>query len=394
MQLKIEEILEKGFAKQNAILQAIAGERLDPANMSYLEIQKIVQSGLAHYVFKIGDQINANWTDASGTKYVIPFDVVDFRDVTKKSGDVVPGMILQMHYCTPFGIQFSAQQAFYYCEEELPAGTYNIYLDYTWGSNCVAGKTYKFTLTQSVPAGGHLTGFYGAPDVAPTNWKVESWESSTVTSPIEKVSVVEGSEGTNLGTFTAYGSGNINSLQRVAYGNNRWLYSAFMQWANSKEEKMKWWKSTNKFDHFPAELLTQDGFMRGFEQEFLDILSPIKVETKANTVTDEGVVDVTYNTFFLPSLEEMYCVPQWPGVEGSYFDYWKQASGLSSPNAQYSTNPNMRIYALNAKTSPQTCRLRSAHTGNASSTWNISTSGHIYYGHHASSSYRGALDCT
>ena len=80
--------------------------------------------------------------------------------------------------------------------------------------------------------------------------------------------------------------------------------------------------------------------MSGFEKEFLDCIQPIKVVTALNTVSDKAVgeTEVTYDTFFLPSLEQMYITPQLAG-EGDVWEYWKRASGMSTKMQQWQTYP-------------------------------------------------------
>ena len=144
--------------KQNELLTAIAsGYNYKPTSIA--DVFAVVQSGNASQVFNYGDQIILPWTDkATGKTYECPLDVVHFGDVTLADGETVPGMLVQWHYATPFGVQFNQFQAFKYCEEQLPAGTYNVIIGDTWGNNCVKGKTYQFTLTKPVPAKGQLAG--------------------------------------------------------------------------------------------------------------------------------------------------------------------------------------------------------------------------------------------
>lgn len=167
------------MTKQNELLTAIAsGYNYKPTSIA--DVFAVVQSGKANQVFNYGDQIILPWTDkATGKTYECPLDVVHFGDVTLADGETVPGMLVQWHYATPFGVQFNQFQAFKYCEEQLPAGTYNVIIGDTWGNNCVKGKTYQFTLTKPVPAKGQLAGLYRAPDVSPSEWKVYSFESNT-----------------------------------------------------------------------------------------------------------------------------------------------------------------------------------------------------------------------
>ena len=122
--------------------------------------------------------------------------------------------------------------------------------------------------------------------------------------------------------------------------------------------------------------------MSGFEKEFLDCIQPIKVVTALNTVSDkaDGETEVTYDTFFLPSLEQMYITPQLAG-EGDVWEYWKRASGMSTKMQQWQTYPQIRTYAIESHTSAQYVRLRSAIRDSACDTWNVYGSGYVggYY---------------
>ena len=42
------------------------------------------------------------------------------------------------------------------------------------------------------------------------------------------------------------------------------------------------------------------GFMNDIDGDFLDVLSKVKLKTDTNKVTDSGIQDITYDTFFLP----------------------------------------------------------------------------------------------
>ena len=131
--------------------------------------------------------------------------------------------------------------------------------------------------------------------------------------------------------------------------------------------------------------------MSGFSDDFLAAIKPVKVATALNTV--EGfstATEDTYDTFFLPSLEQMNAKPQLSGVEGNFFEYWRKRMGLNTfINYSWEVEPNksdaLLIPALNAN-SPQHVRLRSASRGNAYSTWSVYSSGYVgsYYASSAS----------
>ena len=132
-----------------AILKGIeVGSNLEKVT-TLQEVRSIVRSGKGADVFQFGDQIIVPWTDTkTGTKYSVPMNVIKITNVTLEDGSEVPGLYLQWHYTTPFGVQFDQYEAFYKAESELPAGTYNIIVGANWGNNCKANETYHFTLTK------------------------------------------------------------------------------------------------------------------------------------------------------------------------------------------------------------------------------------------------------
>ena len=373
---------------------------------SWREIQEVVRQGRAQDYFNIGDQLEVKWTKGT-TEYTLPFDVVSFDDVIKEGEtDPSPGMWLESHYAMD-GVQFDTSEAIYVTDVALPAGTYNFTIGTNWGSNCVAGKVYQFTTTKEILAGGQVmvgknNDWYtwGAPDVAPANWRVHTFASSAATTPLDSnLELSEGSDGTALGSIasnTKYSQSGVNNLQRAGYGYNRWAMSAMRQYLNSADAKNVWWTPKNPFDRAPQQLATLDGFLSGFDNEFLQAIGKIKVTTALNTIsdTDIGASEDTYDKFFLASLEQEYIVPQAAGVEGAYWPYWKDRLELDSPQAQggAGTNANHIRYAYDAKSSAQYCRLRSATRGYAFSAWFVYASG-TALSYNATSAFRGCPAC-
>ena len=344
------------------------------------KIKNLVRLGIAEKALPVGSQIVTNWTDtAANVTYAVPWDIVHYGNVTLKDGEIVPGMFLQWHYAIPFGVQFDNFEAFYYATTALPAGTYYITIGNSWGTKVVSGKSYQFTLTKDVPVGGQLSGFEVCQNIDPTNWKVKSWSSTSDTTELETVSVIEGTSGTLLGTLKFGGDGTLNDLQRTGYGYNRWGQSAIRQWLNSSNGLNSWWTPQNNFDRSPNELLTKQGFLTGFDDKFLAALTPIKVTTALNTITDSsvGTTEDTYDKIFLPSLQQEYIKSQLADVEGESWDYWKRASGRTS-YSPWSTNMAEYItYGIDNNTSPQYVRLRSANWSSANSAWCVSTTGYV-----------------
>ena len=382
--------------RQTAISEAAARDQIAALASQMSSIAKIVRDGYGSVLMDIGDQLNIDWTDGSKS-YNVPHDIVHFADVDLKNGDKVPGMYIQWHFCSPFGVQFDAAEAFYYAETELAAGTYNIIVGDNWGDNCKKNEQYQFTLSKPVPAGGQIAGFYSMPDKKAAEWTVQTFTDAKSTTPIETVKPTAGSNGTNLGTLSFAGDGKLNSLQRVAYGYNRWSQSAIRQYLNSAKAAGQWWEPQHKWDRPPAELASKPGFLSGYSDDFLNAIKPVRVRTALNTVTDAavGTYEDTYDKIFLASLEQEFITPQASGIEGEAWDYWKQAVERSTPTPWYKAfaeGGHPITYGIDGKTSTQGVRLRSASRGSAYFAWNVTASGTVGT-NYAVNSHRFAPAC-
>ena len=399
------KLIVEGLARQNLLLSQLVSANAEATPVATLnEIHEIVRAGEAPNVFSFGDQIMLNYKDGN-TDYVLPWDIVAFGEFELEDSEVKPGMVIQSHYAMQ-GVQFDASEAILCCAETFPAGTYNFTIGTTWGSNCIKDKVYQFTTTVEIPAGGQIvvgsnSSFYtwAAPDTAVSNWRVYTFASATSTTPLETLTLTEGSDGASIGTIsssTKFGAAGLTNLQMAAYGYNRWSHSANRQFYNSAAAAGAWWTPQHDTDRPPQQLSTVQGFMKGFDEAFLNIIKPVKVTTALNTVSDVdiGASENTFDTFFLPSLEQEYIAPQASGVEGAYWPYWKERLGLSSPQVQGSGGANARHirYGFDAKTTAQYCRLRSALRGAATTTWYVGTAGYAAsYG--ATNAYRGCPAC-
>lgn len=344
--------------------------------MDYNGIKAVVAAGNAPVVFPTGTQLVNTYTAKDGKTYDCPWDVVQPDDIAEgETGTTAPAMVLQMHYASLEDIQFSAYQAFYVVQEAgLAAGTYNVKMGLDWGSNVKNGTVYQFTLTKNAPAGARLTGFYNAPDTAPTSWKVYVYKDQQKSELLETCNVSAGSAGMNLGTFLAKPNGNLNSLHPVACGDNRWWKSAYRQYLNSDAPAKEWWTPQDEWDMKPDQADTVPGFLSGFSDDFKNALSRVKVVTYGNAVTDDGSAVVTYDKIFLPSLQEIYCSPQVSG-EGTYWPYWKERTGAKSPQVLWQTYPLRITRDLAQRTVGRIVRLRSALHSYGDAAFYVSSSG-------------------
>ena len=83
-------------------------------------------------------------------------------------------------------------------------------------------------------------------------------------------------------------NGDLNSLQTVAYGDNRWWKSVYRQWLNSDQPATKWWTPQDKWDMMPECAKTIPGFLAGFSEGFKGALTGGKVVSDGSTVRGGG----------------------------------------------------------------------------------------------------------
>lgn len=347
-----------------------------------------IKSKLYKEMYAVGDKFSNIWKDTnnSNKEYDNPLRINHFEDgLELEDGTTVNGMWLQTVYAHLKGVQFSHQQAFYVSGDGMVAGTYCVGFDYTWGDKgyVTKGDYWNFTLTKDVPAGGRLAGFYGAPDQPQTNWRVYVYSADGKT-VLETVSAInKGQEGTLLGVMTAYGDENLNGIQQMAYGDNRYATSAIRQYLNSDKPKGEWWTAQTKWDIAPDQLSQIDGYLCGMDPELLAVLKPVKVVTYCNTVTATGqkqVKDITYDKVTLISLEQMYIEPQAAG-EGEAHEYYKELNGTAKKFQWWQTYEILKTFAVENPTSPQSVRLRSANRSYACNTWYVYSSGGVFNGY-------------
>lgn len=346
--------------KSIAFSQAAKQENLS----DWAQLSGLSKNGYLKELLDFGDQIKETWTDTTTNQaYEFPWQITHFDEAELEDGEIIQGTFLEAHYTVPFGVQFS-NRAFLRCPDGLEAGTYHLKLEKDWGDNAKADTYWQFTLTKPVPAGGSVAGFTRMPDTATSTWKATSYAADGITT-IETVAITSGSDGTDLGTmqFTTR-NGNLNSMQESGYGWNRWKYSAARQWLNSDRPKGKWWTKQDDWDIAPDQLATKDGFLCGLPADMIAVLKPVKVITLANTVSDGGVTDITYDKVFLASFVEMNININTD--EGTPHEYWQRRTNSKTKLEPWKLYPCMVRYSAANHTSPQHVFSRSANRGSAS----------------------------
>jgi len=388
----LDETFSAKMDKQNALLEVLAAGSLRDLSSDWNGLADLADSGLFGDAYSIGDQFVDTWKDVANNnqEYTYPFQLNHIGSVELSDGEVLSNRpFLQAHYAHPFGVQFSHQRAFLKCPSGLAVGTYYFTIESKWGNNVNEGDIVCFTTTQAVPEGGRVSGCYGAPDQAKSNWKIYTYSADGKTI-IETITPTFTASGTSLGTMkSTTRNGDLNSCQEMAYGWNRWKTSAIRQYLNSDKAVGAWWTAQDEWDIAPDQLTTKAGFLSGCSEKFINALKEVKVTTYPNTVNDDtggNTPDITYDKVFLPSLEQIFVNPQKAG-EGEYHEYWKRKSGSATPLAQGGTYPQMITYGVANHTSAQYVRLRSAGRGFAYFTWIVGSSGNVFSYAHASYSF-------
>lgn len=378
----LNESYVQAMNKQNSLLEVIASDSLRELASDWAGLADLADSGLFGLAYSIGDQFIETWTDkaANNQQYTYPFQLNHIGSIELQDGEVLSDRpFLQAHYAHPFGVQFSHQRAFLRCPNGLAPGTYYFKIESAWGSNVSANDIVCFTTTVQVPNGGRVAGCYGAPDQAKSNWRIYTYSADGKTI-LETITPTFSESGTNLGTQKSnQRNGDLNSLQEMAYGWNRWKTSALRQYLNSAAAIGNWWVAQDEWDIAPDQLSQKPGFLSGCSDAFIEAIKAVKVTTYPNTVNDDtggNTPDITYDKVFIPSLEQIFVNPQKAG-EGEFHEYWKRRSGASSPLAQGGTYPNMITYAVENHTSAQNVRLRSAGRGVAYGAWFVGSSGFV-----------------
>ena len=262
-------------------------------------------------------------------------------------------------------VQYDATEAFYYAEQELAAGTYNITIANQAWYTADNGKTFQFTLATAVPVGGQLV-FAMTYNATLEGKSVKSYANKTTTTALETVTLTEGSEGTSLGT-TNGSSPNVNHMHRAIFGSNNYAQSAVRQWLNSAAVAGSVWTPTNVFDRPASWATSYNGFMHGLPADFLAVVQPAVLACRTNSLFEVESLDGTafainqlyslkVDKFFLLSRPEIF--GDWDSAsykDGTQLEYYngltaterikRDAAGTARNAWLRSPYPSYAIYA-------------------------------------------------
>lgn len=359
-------------ADNGKILTVVDGNwtAVEPTITTWEKVQLIVRAGLAPRYFPVGYEFVTH--DSTEDTDII-WRVVGYDTIKAADESLTHTMILENKYAyskdsgAAVNIPYSFQEALYYAENGLAAGTYHFTLTNEYLADG-GGKTYSFTLTQPVPEGGLVIfeWFYGTQAIAAP---IKTYAAQMDITPIETVLVAEGELGINLGT-TDGTFPNMNVSDRIRYGSNNYAQSIMRKWLNSSNTDPNIWATPetrfNKFIKMPGITVeNRAGFMSGLPEDFLSVVQtavlPNRTNGKFETDSLDGTVfeiNMDYTTedkFFLISATELFGNTSFPGTVLEYYDgassaerikyyingtaanYWTR-SGTTAVNAGWCTS--------------------------------------------------------
>ena len=273
-------------------------------------------------------------------------------------------------------VQYDATEAFYYAEQELAAGTYNITIANQAWYTADNSKTFQFTLATAVPVGGQLV-FAMTYNATLEGKSVKSYANKTTTTALETVTLTEGSEGTSLGT-TNGSSPNVNHMHRAIFGSNNYAQSAVRQWLNSSAVAGSVWTPTNVFDRPASWATSYNGFMHGLPADFLAVVQPAVLACRTNSLFEVESLDGTafaINQLYSLKVDKFFLLSR-PEIFGDWDSAsYKDGTQLEYYNGLTATERIKRDAAGTARVA----WLRSPNPSYASSARVVSSSGEVNY---------------
>lgn len=235
--------------------------------------------------------------------------------------------------------------AIYVVEEALPPGTY--YLDIYSSSS--ANKTFSFTTTKEIPAGGCI-GYYDASTTDPHFKTFASNHIDVIEGPI--YTTANSTDGTNLGVVHYYHFNENNTCFRLAYyGENNWRKSPIRKYLNSDSSTTYGWTPEDKWDTDEFGFEYRHGFLSELPSEMVDAMLSVKIpyyyydfaNATTNTYTSSLFkLDYVYDKVTIPTCNQMYIKPAKPiekSLDSSH-EYWKTLNGTDTTwtnNVEYSS---------------------------------------------------------
>ena len=161
-----------------------------------------------------------------------------------------------------------------------------------------------------------------------------------------------------------------NHADRVSGGCNSWMMSNVRQGLNGRGSDL--YTPQNEYDVQSSHSFYITGFLSGFSDGYLANIMPVRNKTARNTVSavsggGGGGSDTTLDTFWLPSMKEIYNTNNNSIAEGYQFDYFKEVATTNADRIQYDESMTARYVWM-----------RSAYVSSTRNVYSINPSGASY----------------
>ena len=327
----------------------------------------------------VGKEISDTWTADDGTTtYQDPMVCMDVKYYEGEDGEQHLGAKMQRKYGTANSLPFDSGERQVAVETEEPNAVSGIYY-YAWA------KVYDSTATYAKDAICSYNGVAYKCTVAittPEDWNPSHWATTdiatagitcltTANPPLATGDPIPYSSYLKIFKNAIYDS----SRNIIVYGYNRYKCSVWRQYlvAAPTVPTGEWFTQDHIGQVAPSIASTTRPYQAGCSQALLAAAKKVKVQCYTNSVTDGSVIDTFMDLFWLSSGTEFY--GRVNANEGTYDEYWKRATGYTSPNN--SANSGRIIYSVKNHSSAVVVRLRSAHRSSSGSAWYVYTSGAI-----------------
>lgn len=324
-------------------------------------------------------EIADTWVDdKDGASIDDPMVVVDVDTYETIDGEIKVGAKLQRKYATVYALQFDAPEQEEATEETMIKGLF--YRGY--GAVYVTNKSYA--VNNFCSYNGELYKCLAATSGAfdPTKWQLQS---SFQSGALIKINTAEGAP-IPYGDYLKVFHNKYDNNDVIAYGHNRYEYSAWRQYLNSSKPRGEWWERKHAGQMPPAGGDTR-GYLAGCSAALLAAVKRVKVTTYAAS-GEGGDVYGLFDYFFLPSGTEMNGNVN--TNEGYPAKYWVDRMGTVQDN---NANAGRVIRKVTAKTGGGVnVWLRSAYRSSWNYPWYVVSGGQLYNSN-ANAQYAGCPAC-
>lgn len=281
--------------------------------------RNLVRSGTASSLYPIGTELYETWGDNTSNAWIIvDYDNSDYMDPDLTALGYTHNVILMEKNLETF--RFNSQEAVLYLTNPLPAGKYKFTMPSGYDDSHGGSKTYAFTSTTEIPAGGQLV-LQWSMGANPARIQGFATPYNTALGLDVALSVYSGGTYTNLGiaryknsgTDTTYGTWNWISRAAHLDSSNNYYQSSLRQWINATTAE-QWWNPGCNYSRFRANYVGA-GKLYTLNSDMKSVLATPTIPCRTNNVFETGDIDgtpFTLNTaytvrdkMFIPSHTEL-----------------------------------------------------------------------------------------